>query len=67
MFIIRIGTRYFSARRGYFGGLVSMEEATRFSLADATDRASRTAGATIRPCPEYAAQCLDALQSNQVA
>ena len=67
MFLIQIGTHFFSARRGHVGGLVSMDTATRFSLADATDRASRAADAVVRPCPEYAAQCLEALQSNQVA
>ncbi len=59
MFLIQIGARYFSARRGHFGGQVRMADATRFSLADATDRASRTAGATVRPCPKYAVQCLE--------
>lgn len=67
MYIIKIGARYFSARRGSLGGLVRISKATRFDLADAIERASRTVGATIQPCPDYAAQCLDALQSNQVA
>jgi hypothetical protein len=65
MFLIQIGTRYFSARGGHLGGLVSMADATRFSLEDAIGRASRTAGAVVRPCPEYAAQRLEARQANR--
>lgn len=45
--LIRIGTRYFSARRGYCGGRVGRGEATRFTQADATERAARIAGATV--------------------
>jgi hypothetical protein len=47
--IIRIGTRYFTARRSYFGGLTSRQNATVFSLHDATERASRIAGAVAVP------------------
>jgi hypothetical protein len=47
--IIRIGTRYFTARRSYFGGLTSRQNATVFNLHDATERASRIAGAVAVP------------------
>lgn len=47
--IIRIGTRYFSARRGYCGGLVSRNQATRFTHSEATDMADRIAGAVAVP------------------
>ena len=49
MYLIQIGTRYFSARCGYFGGLTTRANATRFTLSDATDRAQRTAGASVTP------------------
>ena len=43
--IIRIGQRYYSARRGHCGGLVPRSQATRFTHSEATDKASRIAGA----------------------
>lgn len=49
MYLIQIGAQFFSARRGYFGGLTTRANATRFSLADATDRSSRIADAFITP------------------
>ena len=49
MYLIQIGTQFFSARRGYFGGLTSRANATHFSHADAADRASRIANAFITP------------------
>ena len=71
MHLIQIGAQFFSARRGYFGGLTDRANATRFSLQDAQDRAQRTAGATV--VSETAAQADEAqarytaLQSNQIA
>lgn len=65
MYLIQIGRRFFSARRGYFGGLDTRANATRFTLADATDRAQRTAGATVTP--DLAERRYQALQSNQIA
>jgi hypothetical protein len=47
MYLIAIGRRYFSARRGYFGGLGQRSGATLFTLADATDRASRMVDAVV--------------------
>ena len=49
MYLIQIGRRFFSARRGYFGGLDARVNATLFTLADATERAQRTAGAIVVP------------------
>ena len=45
MYVIQIGRHYFSARRGYFGGLVPRCDATLFTLADAMALASRIVGA----------------------
>ena len=39
MYLIAIGRRYFSARRGHFGGFGNRREATLFTLYDATVRA----------------------------
>jgi hypothetical protein len=47
MYLIKVGRRYFSARRGYFGGLTNRSEATRFSLQDATELASLIVGAIV--------------------
>jgi hypothetical protein len=47
MYLIAIGSRYFSARRGYFGGMGQRSGATLFTLADATERAGRIVGATV--------------------
>lgn len=41
MHIIRIGTRYFSARGGYNGRLTTRSGATLFTLDDANDQADR--------------------------
>lgn len=49
MYLIQIGARYFTARRGYFGGLTTRTNATLFNLYDATERAQRTAGASVVP------------------
>lgn len=46
MYLIRVSGGYFSARRGYFGGVGTRAMATLFTLADATDRAGRMVGAT---------------------
>ncbi len=47
MYLIQIRGRYFSARRGYFGGLVGREEATLFTLADATERCAAIPGSRV--------------------
>lgn len=44
--VIRIGRRYFSARRG-LGGCVGIEQATLFTERDARDFAGRIAGAVV--------------------
>lgn len=49
MYLIQIGTQYFSARRGYLGGRAARDNATRFSLQDAIDRAERIVGAVVVP------------------
>lgn len=43
--IIRIGSRYFSARGGYNGGLRGRQAATRFTHSEAVEHAARIAGA----------------------
>ena len=47
MFVIQVGRHYFSARRGYVGGLVPRCDATLFSLAEAMERAARIVGAAV--------------------
>jgi mannose/fructose/N-acetylgalactosamine-specific phosphotransferase system component IID len=47
MYLIRIGRGYFSARRGYCGGVVARNAATQFSLQDATEQAASIVGATV--------------------
>lgn len=47
MYLIQIGRRYFSARRGHGGGLVARSDASLFSLQDANERASHIAGASV--------------------
>jgi hypothetical protein len=50
MFLIRVGNRYFSARRGYCGGLGPRESATLFTESDAAERSARIPGARVVPC-----------------
>lgn len=45
--IIRIGSRYYSARRGYCGGLTDRANATRFTERDAIRTAQDICGATV--------------------
>ena len=51
-YVIQVGRRYFSARRGYNGGLTTLADATRFSQSDAIERAGRIVGATVTRAPE---------------
>lgn len=43
--VIRIGSRYFSARRGHCGGLRQRSEATLFTRSEALERAANMANA----------------------
>ncbi|WNO06026.1 hypothetical protein [Rhodoferax mekongensis] len=49
MYLIRINRGYFSARRGYWGGVVRRSDATLFNLRDATERAANIVGASVVP------------------
>ena len=48
-YVLRIGSLYFSARRGYFGGLVRRCDATLFSRSDAESRAADIVGCVAVP------------------